>query len=98
MRVIINIDCLSVFKCRSLSIGSEEVDMGSVSLVVCLVCVSAGHFQISSEDVVMCSVSWFLECVSVFLSGRDDRSCVNNLNSVVSKSSDVFSELHRGVA
>ena len=58
MLVIINIECLSVFKCGSLSIGSEEVDMGSVSLVVCLVCVSAGHFQISSEDVVMCSVSW----------------------------------------
>ena len=46
----------------------------------------------------MCSVSWVLECVSISLSSRDDRLCVNNSNSVVSKFGDVFRDLRRAVA
>ena len=40
----------------------------------------------------------FLECRSVYLSSHGDRLCVNNSNSVVSKFSDVFSEIGRETA
>ena len=76
----------------------QVIFKSAVSWVVCLVCVSAGHFQISSEDVVMCSVSGLLEGVSVSLSSRDDRLGVINLNYVVSESSNVFSKLRHAVA